>query len=70
MTCGITDISVGYISIFSNLQLMSIINNINNVPIYESFHVSWYTKQRPAMMCTYTDEAELISVWWVEGTYG
>ena len=45
MTCGIMDISVVYIdlSIFSNLQLMSVISNIN-VSIYERFRVSWYTK--------------------------
>ena len=68
MTHRIMDISVFYISIFSNLQLMSVINN-NNVPIYECFCVSWYTKQWPAMMSTYTDEVEPISTWWVEGTY-
>ena len=62
MTRGITDISIVYISSFSNSQLMSVINN-NNVPIYEHFHMSWYTKQRPAMMSIYTDEAEPISTW-------
>ena len=44
-TQGIMDISVVYTSIFSNSQLMSVINNNNDVPIYECFHVSWYTKQ-------------------------
>ena len=33
---------------------MSVINN-NNIPIYKHFHLSSYTKQRPAMMSTYTD---------------
>ena len=68
MTCGIMDISVVYTSIFSNSQLMSVINN-NNVPIYERFHLSWYTNQWPAMMSTYMDEVEPISMWCVEGTY-
>ena len=39
MTHGIMDISVVYISIFNNSQLMSVINN-NNVQIYERFSVS------------------------------
>ena len=69
MTRGISDTSVVYISICSNLQLMRVINNNNNIPIYMRFHVSWYTKQWPAMMSTYTDKAEPISTWWVEGTY-
>ena len=42
---------------FSNSQLISVINNNNNVLIYE-----W-----PAMMSTYMDEMEPISMWWVEG---
>ena len=45
MTHGIMDNSEVYISTFSNLQLMSVINNNNNVPIYGCFRVSWYTKQ-------------------------
>ena len=44
-TCGIMDISVVYISIFSNSQLMSVISNNNDVLIYERFRVGWYTKQ-------------------------
>ena len=62
MTHGITDISIVCVSIFSNSQLMSVINN-NNVLIYESFRVSWYTKQWPVMMSTYTDKMEPISTW-------
>ena len=53
MTRGITDNSVVYISIFSNSQLISVINNNNSVLIYE----------RPAMMSTYTDETESIFMW-------
>ena len=68
MICGIMDISVVYLSIFSNSQFMSVINN-NDVPIYECFRVSWYTKQRPAMMYTYMDKVEPTSTWWVKGTY-
>ena len=60
MTRGIMDNSTVYIFIFSNSQLMSVINNNNNVLIYE----------RSAMMSTYMDEMEPISTWWVEGTYG
>ena len=47
MTRGIMDNSVvwTYLSIFSNSQLMSVINNNNNVSIYEYFRVSWYAKQ-------------------------
>ena len=62
MTHGIMNISVVYISIFSNSQLMSVINN-NNVPTYEHFRMSLYTKQWAAMMSTYKDEAEPISRW-------
>ena len=68
MIHGITDIFVVYRSIFNNSQLISVIND-NSVLIYERFHVSWYTKQWPAMMSTYTDEVNPISTWWVEGTY-
>ena len=39
MTRGITDNSVVYISIFSNSQLMSVINNNNNVPIFTTIFV-------------------------------
>ena len=42
MARGITDNSVVY---FSNSQLMSVISSNNNVPIYEHFCVSSYTKQ-------------------------
>ena len=49
MLRDITDISVVYISIFSNSQLMRVINNNNNVPIYKHFRVSWYTKQSSAL---------------------
>ena len=45
MTRGITDNSVVYISNFSKSQLMSVISNNNNVPIYKRFRVSSYTKQ-------------------------
>ena len=38
MTCGIMDNFIVYISIFSNLQLMSI--NNNNGPIDKRFHMS------------------------------
>ena len=62
MACGFTDTFIVCVSNFSNSQLMSVINN-NNVPIYKRFCVSWYTKQWPVMMSTYTDEAEPISTW-------
>ena len=67
MTHGITDISVVYISIFSNSQLMSVINN-NNVPSYEHFLVSWNTKQRP-VMSTYVHRPGGADLYVVSGRY-
>ena len=36
--------------------------NNNNDPIYEHFRMNWYTKQRPAIMSTYMDGADLYVV--------
>ena len=67
MIHGNTDNFIVYIRlpIFSNSQLMSV---INSVPIYKYFHVSWYTKQSSDVfngqqLSTYTDEVEPISTW-------